>query len=74
MLTLWSQGVTDSTVVVIKPRAYEGMVTYLRIKLAERDRMSEAKGRTCERNAIRCMDNYRQEARQNDAEEEIGSV
>lgn len=32
-----AQGISDSVIVVIKLRADEDMVTYLRIKLTERD-------------------------------------
>ena len=42
ILSLWSQGVADLTVIVIKLLADEDMVTYPRIKLAERGK--EAKG------------------------------
>lgn len=42
------QGSTDEAVVVIKPGADEDVVTHLRIKLLDRDRMSKAKGGMCE--------------------------
>jgi len=44
MLVLWSQGVADLLVVVIKLHAYENMVTYLRIKHAESGRKAKGKG------------------------------
>jgi hypothetical protein len=44
MLSLWPQRVTDLLVVVVKPHAYENMVTYLRIKHAERGRKTKGKG------------------------------
>lgn len=44
MLLLRSQGVADLLVVVIKRHAYENMVTYLRIKQAERGRKTKGKG------------------------------
>jgi hypothetical protein len=42
------QGSSDEAVVAMKPGADEDAATYLRIKLLERDRMSKAKGGTCE--------------------------
>ena len=42
MQSLWSQGLTDLTVIVVKSQADEDMVTYQRIKLVERGK--EAKG------------------------------
>jgi hypothetical protein len=44
MLSLWSQGVTDLTVVVVKLQANEDMVTYLRIKLVVRGMNAKGKG------------------------------
>ena len=41
------RGSADEAVVVVKLRAFEDMVTYLRIKLSESSRMLEAKGGTC---------------------------
>jgi hypothetical protein len=41
-----SQGVSDEAIVVVKQAAEENAVTYLRVKLPERDRMSKAKGGT----------------------------
>jgi len=38
------QGVTDSSVVAVKLRADENMVTYLRVKLLESSRKTEGKG------------------------------
>lgn len=42
------QGSPDETVVAVKPGADEDTVTYLRVKLLERDRMSKVKGGMCE--------------------------
>ena len=42
------QGVADEAVVAVKPSAEEGVVTYPRIKLAERDREVEGEGRNKE--------------------------
>ena len=39
------QGVADEVVVVVKPAANEGMVTYRRVKLPERDRDVKGEGR-----------------------------
>ena len=44
MLMLWSQGVADLLVVVIKLHAYENMATYLRRKHAVRGRKTKGKG------------------------------
>ncbi len=44
MLSLWSQGVADLVVVVVKPLAGEDMVTYLRIKLVTRSKDAKGKG------------------------------
>jgi hypothetical protein len=44
MLMLWSQGVADLLVVVIKLHTYENMVTYLRIKYTESGRKTKGKG------------------------------
>jgi hypothetical protein len=41
------QGSADETIVAIKAAANESTVTYLRIKLRPRDRMSKVKGGTC---------------------------
>ncbi len=38
MLLLWTQGIADPSIVVIKLHADENMVTCLRIKQAESDR------------------------------------
>ena len=43
-LSLWSQGVADLVVVVVKPQADEDMVTYLRVKLVVRDKHVKGKG------------------------------
>ena len=43
------QGFPDEAVVAMKPGADEDAVTYLRVKLLERDRMSKVKCGTCER-------------------------
>jgi hypothetical protein len=43
------QGSADETIVAIKAVADEDMVTYLRIKLRQRDKMLKAKGGTCKR-------------------------
>jgi hypothetical protein len=40
------QGVSDEAIVAIKPPADEDAVTYLRVKQAERDMQSKAKGGT----------------------------
>jgi len=40
------RGVSDEAIVAVKPPACEDTVTYLRIKPAESDRESEAKGGT----------------------------
>jgi len=42
-----SQGVSDEAIVAMKQAADESAVTYLRVKLLERDRTSKAKGGTC---------------------------
>ena len=42
-----SQGVSDEAIVAMKQTADENAVTYLRVKLFERDRTSKAKGGTC---------------------------
>jgi len=44
MLSLWSQGVADLTIVVVKPLANEDMVTYPRIKLTARSKEAKGKG------------------------------
>ena len=44
MPSLWSQGVADLVIVVVKLRAVEDMVTYLRIKLAESSGNAKGKG------------------------------
>ena len=41
---LWSQGVADLAVVVIKPYADENMVTCLRVKRMERSKEAKGKG------------------------------
>ena len=48
------RGFADETVVIVKLKADEGMVTYLRVKLSEsgRDKLLEMKGGTCEWNYI----------------------
>jgi hypothetical protein len=46
MLMLWSQGVADLAIVVVKPQADEDVATHLRRKLEERDRKLKAKGQT----------------------------
>ena len=40
------QGVSDEAIRDVKRLADEGAVTYLRVKLADRDRMLESKGGT----------------------------
>ena len=42
--SLWSQGVADLVIVVVKLRADEDMVTYLRVKLAARSKKAKGKG------------------------------
>ena len=42
------QGVADEVVVVVKPAAGEGMATYQRIKLPERDKEVKGEGRNME--------------------------
>ncbi len=44
MQALWSQGVADPIVVVVKLQADEDMVTYLRVKLVERGSNAKGKG------------------------------
>ena len=44
MPALWSQGVADLVIVVVKLRADEDMVTCLRGKLVARDRDAKGKG------------------------------
>lgn len=46
MLSLWSQGVVDLFVVVIKQHAYENMAIYLRIKHDVEVERLKAKGQT----------------------------
>ena len=41
------QGVSDEAKVAMKQAADENAVTYLRVKLLERDRTLKAKGGTC---------------------------
>jgi hypothetical protein len=43
------QGSTDETIVAIKAVADEDTVTYLRIKLRQRDKRLRAKGGACKR-------------------------
>lgn len=47
-MTATNQGFADETLVAVKSEADEDAVTYLRVKLLERDRMSKAKGGMCE--------------------------
>ena len=43
-MTLWSQGVADLVVVVVKPPADESTATCLRVKLEVRGREAKGKG------------------------------
>ena len=45
MYPLWAQGFSDLVIVIVKPDADDGVVTYLRTKHSESSRKAEGEGR-----------------------------